>query len=64
MTRYREFHFLLVVGQILDGNNRRCFVNRFLFDVIYHKKDDEIVILAVMKLHKEPNYRERKDRSK
>ena len=47
--------------QILDESNRRCLVNRFPFGIIYYQKEGEIVILAVMELHKQPNYW--KDRS-
>ena len=42
--------------QKVDENLRRCLVNRFPFGIIYYKRDNEIVILAVMHLQKEPNY--------
>ncbi len=42
--------------QPLDKNIRRCLTNRFPFGVIYFKKENEIVILAVMQLNKKPDY--------
>jgi hypothetical protein len=45
----------------LDGNIRRCLTNRFPFGIIYYRRDNEIIILAVMQLHRKPNYW--KDRS-
>ena len=42
--------------QKLDGEIRRCLVNRFPFGIIYYQREDEIIILAVMQLQKEPNY--------
>ncbi len=35
---------------------RRCLTNRFPYGVIYYKRDDEIVILAVMQLNRKPDY--------
>jgi len=47
--------------QKIDKNLRRCLVNRFPYGIIYYKRDNEIVILAVMHLQKKPNYwRDRK----
>lgn len=42
--------------QELDGEIRRCLVNRFPFGVIYYQKNEEIIILAVMQLQREPGY--------
>ncbi len=42
--------------QILDKNIRRCLTNRFPFGVIYYQENDEIIILAIMQLNREPNY--------
>ena len=42
--------------QPLDKNIRRCLTNRFPFGVIYLKKEDEIIFLAVMQLNKKPDY--------
>ena len=35
---------------------RRCLTNRFPYGIIYYKKDDEIIILAVMQLNRKPDY--------
>jgi len=35
---------------------RRSLVNRFPFGILYSVQNDQIYILAVMHLHKEPGY--------
>ena len=40
----------------IDKNTRRCLANRFPFGIIYYQKNNQIIILAVMHLHKKPNY--------
>lgn len=35
---------------------RRCRLNTFPYGIVYGVKTDEIRILAVMHLHREPNY--------
>lgn len=47
--------------QKLDGEIRRSLTNRFPFGIIYFQRGNEIIILAVMQLHRKPNYW--KDRS-
>jgi plasmid stabilization system protein ParE len=42
--------------QIFYNNIRRCLTNRFPFGIIYYKKENEIIILAVMQLNRKPNY--------
>lgn len=42
--------------QVLDGNFRRCLMNRFPFGIIYYQKDEDIIILAVMQLNRKPCY--------
>ena len=42
--------------QSLGEGNRRCLTNRFPFGVIYYKREQEIIILAVMQLNRKPNY--------
>jgi toxin ParE1/3/4 len=41
---------------ILEDNLRRCLVKRFPFGVIYSLEQDEIFILAVMHLRRNPEY--------
>ena len=45
--------------QKLDGDIRRCLINRFPFGVIYYQRDNEIIILAIMQLQRKPNYGKR-----
>jgi toxin ParE1/3/4 len=41
---------------VLEGEVRRCLVNRFPYGVLYSIEADEIYILAVMHLHRDPDY--------
>ncbi len=41
---------------ILEDDIRRCITNRFPFGVIYSAEDDEIYILAIMNLRRDPDY--------
>ena len=41
---------------------RRCLVRRFPFGVLYSMEPDGIFILAVMHLHREPAYWQRRQR--
>ena len=41
---------------ILSGDIRRCFTNRFPYGVLYSIESDEIFILTVMHLHRDPDY--------
>ena len=45
-----------LVWPILSGDIRRCFTNRFPYGVLYSIESDEIFILAVMHLHRDPDY--------
>ncbi|HXG66826.1 MAG TPA: type II toxin-antitoxin system RelE/ParE family toxin [Blastocatellia bacterium] len=38
------------------ANARRCRVNRFPYGVVYRASTDEILIVAVMHLHRKPDY--------
>ncbi|MGD9155937.1 MAG: type II toxin-antitoxin system RelE/ParE family toxin [Bacillota bacterium] len=41
---------------ILDGDIRRCLVKRFPYGVLYSQEKEGILIVAVMHLHKSPDY--------
>jgi len=41
---------------ILEGDVRRCLINRFPYGVLYSIEQDEVYILAVMHLHRDPDY--------
>jgi len=41
---------------ILDDDVRRCLVNRFPYGILYSVEPDRIYILAVMHLHRYPDY--------
>ena len=40
----------------LSPNTRRCLTNRFPYGVIYQITADEIFIIAVMQLNRDPGY--------
>ena len=42
--------------QIMHEDIRRCLTKRFPFGVIYYQKNEQIIILAVMQLNREPDY--------
>lgn len=41
---------------ILETNTRRTLVKRFPFGILYSKENGDIYILAVMNLHRDPDY--------
>lgn len=41
---------------ILDDEIRRCQTNRFPYGILYSIEKNEIFILAVMHLHRKPDY--------
>lgn len=46
---------------ILEEGMRRCLVNRFPYAVIYSIEPENIFILAVMHLHRHPDYWKQRD---
>jgi len=56
---YRTIQNILLFSNAwppLSTNTRRCLANRFPYGVIYQAADDEIFIIAVMQLNREPGY--------
>ena len=46
---------------VLEGEVRRCLVHRFPYGVLYSIEPDGLFILAIMHLHRRPDYwRERR----
>jgi toxin ParE1/3/4 len=41
---------------VVEYDVRRCRVKTFPYDVLFQILDDQIVVIAVMHLHREPNY--------
>ncbi len=41
---------------VLDGDVRRSLVRRFPYGILYSEERDGIFIVAVMNLHREPEY--------
>ena len=41
---------------MLDGDIRRALVKQFPYGVIYSEEQQEILIIAVMHLHRKPEY--------
>jgi len=40
----------------VSKNTRKCLVKTFPYGVIYQKRDDMILVVAVANLHRKPNY--------
>lgn len=41
---------------VLEGDVRRCLINRFPYGVLYSVEPDMVFILAIMHLHRDPDY--------
>ena len=41
---------------VLEGEVRRCLVNRFPYAVLYSIEPDRVFVLALMHLHRRPGY--------
>lgn len=41
---------------MISGQIRRCLVKRFPFSLLFRIETERIYVLAVMHLHREPNY--------
>jgi len=54
-TVQRIVHFPLAWSEF-SKHTRRCLTNRFPFGVIYQTVDEEIIIIAVMQMNREPGY--------
>jgi toxin ParE1/3/4 len=48
----------------MEQGVRRCLLNRFPYGIIYSPESDVIFILAIMNLHRHPDYwKNRKERT-
>ena len=45
-----------IAWPILEDDIRRSLVRRFPYGVLYSQLDEEIIIVAIMHLNREPNY--------
>jgi toxin ParE1/3/4 len=41
---------------VVDADVRRCLTRTFPFAVLYREQPDQIVVVAVMHLHRDPGY--------
>lgn len=51
----RIIHFPSAWSKFSEST-RRCLTNRFPFGVIYQIIEDEVIIIAIMQLNREPDY--------
>jgi cytochrome P450 len=48
---------------VVDGDVRRCLTRTFPYGVLFQIKPDKYVIIAVMHLHRDPDYWKKRVRS-
>jgi len=53
-TTIERITLLPEAWRLLSENTRRCRVHRFPYGVIYQVRSDEILIVAIAHLHREP----------
>lgn len=58
LCRDRASHRASGMWPFIEGGVRRCLVRRFPYRIVYHHDESnaELLILAVMHLHREPYY--------
>ncbi|MCX5720086.1 MAG: type II toxin-antitoxin system RelE/ParE family toxin [Nitrospirae bacterium] len=54
-TIQRIIHFPVAWSKFSE-NTRRCLTNQFPYGVIYQIVEEEIVVIAIMQLNREPDY--------
>lgn len=54
-TIQRIIHFPYAWSKFSE-NTRRCLTNRFPYGVVYQIGQDDVIIIAVMQLNREPGY--------
>lgn len=54
-TIQRIIHFPNAWSKFSE-NTRRCLTNRFPYGVVYQIGEDDVIIIAVMQLNREPGY--------
>ena len=40
----------------ISAQTRRCIIKTFPYGIIYQKRDNVIIVVAIANLHKKPNY--------
>jgi hypothetical protein len=53
LHRVREFPS---AWHVMGGDIRRCQMQRFPYGIIYHASAQEIVVIAIAHLHRDPDY--------
>jgi plasmid stabilization system protein ParE len=42
--------------RVIEADMRRCVARPFPYGVVFRKDEDQIVVIAVMHMHREPGY--------